>query len=103
MASVVSVPVSSFWPVTSNVTSVPAAASVTVAVTDDGGVNDGGADSVAVAFEVRVRGVEDAPRASDDEAETDEDVPARIYVMANDREVDGDLVHQETIEVDHRV
>ena len=41
---------------------------------------------------VSVRPVEDSPVAADDVAETDEDTPVKIDVLANDNDVDGDLL-----------
>ena len=63
---------------------------ITLKVKDDGGRANGGVDSVMTQFEVRVRAIQDAPVAVDDEEETDEDAPTRLYVLPNDREVDGD-------------
>ncbi len=40
---------------------------------------------------VTVNGVNDRPVTQDDEAETDEDVPININVLANDSDVDNDI------------
>ncbi|MEL6618389.1 MAG: tandem-95 repeat protein [Pseudomonadota bacterium] len=59
-------------------------ATVTYTISDGMGLTDT-ADAV-----VTVEGVEDAPEAADDLAETDEDTPVTIPVLDNDSDPDGD-------------
>ncbi|MCP4693978.1 MAG: tandem-95 repeat protein, partial [Desulfobacterales bacterium] len=54
--------------------------------------NDGAADSEPAEITVTVHPVNDPPRAEDDVVSTDEDNPALIHVLANDADVDGDLI-----------
>ena len=54
-------------------------------------VTDGGLNATA-RVRVTVRPVNDAPEANDDAAETDEDTPVEIAVLANDTDVDGDEI-----------
>ena len=54
-------------------------------------VTDGTLNATA-RVRVTVRPVNDAPEANDDAAETDEDTPVEIAVLANDTDVDGDEI-----------
>ena len=59
-------------------------------------VNDGIADSSAVAVSLTVRAVNDAPLAADDAYSTAEDTPlviAAAGVLSNDHDIDGDALH----------
>ena len=53
-------------------------------------VGDGSGLTAQAAVDVTVLPVNDAPRALDDAAETAEDTPVTIAVLANDRDADGD-------------
>jgi len=55
-------------------------------------VNDGKADSVPATVMISVTPVNDPPRANDDKIITKEDTPATIDVLANDIEVDNELL-----------
>ena len=55
-------------------------------------VSDGAASSSAT-IEVTVNPINDAPVANADTASTEEDTPVRIDVLANDSDVDGDLLN----------
>ena len=68
-------------------------ASVTAVLNDDGGTTTGGVNTSApVTFEITLTPVNDAPVATDDSATTDEDSPATIQILANDRDSDGDAL-----------
>ena len=74
------------------VTPVPGASGstvVTVTLTDDGGTDNGGINSLAQTFNVTVLPVNDPPLAVDDAAATDQDVPVDIAVLTNDQDSDG--------------
>ncbi|MBA7535684.1 hypothetical protein ES705_27942 [subsurface metagenome] len=55
-------------------------------------VNDGKADSVPATVMISVTPVNDPPTAKDDKMVTQEDTPATIDVLANDTEVDNELI-----------
>jgi len=55
-------------------------------------VNDGIADSNPGTVRISVTPVNDPPKANDDEIVTQEDTPATIDVLANDTEVDNELL-----------
>jgi cellulose biosynthesis protein BcsQ len=55
-------------------------------------VHDGTTDSAAAAVMISVTQVNDPPEANDDKAVTQEDTPAEIDVLANDIEVDNELL-----------
>jgi len=55
-------------------------------------VNDGNADSAPATVKISVTPVNDPPVANDDELLTQEDTPATIDVLANDTEVDNELL-----------
>jgi len=55
-------------------------------------VNDGKTDSVPATVMVSVTPVNDPPRANDDKIVTKEDTPATIDVLANDIEIDNELL-----------
>jgi len=64
-------------------------ATVSVVLSDDGGVANGGDDTTdAQFFTITVNAVNDAPVAVDDAASTDEDVSVVIDVLANDTDVE---------------
>ena len=52
--------------------------------------SDGNGGSATAAVQVTVTAVNDAPVAADDATTTDEDTPATLSVLGNDRDVDGD-------------
>ena len=55
-------------------------------------VNDGKADSVPATVMISVTPVNDPPKANDDKIVTKEDTPATIDVLANDIEIDNELL-----------
>ena len=55
-------------------------------------VNDGKSDSVPATVMISVTPVNDPPTAKDDKIVTQEDTPATIDVLANDTEVDNELI-----------
>ena len=55
-------------------------------------VNDGKTDSVPATILISVASANDPPTAKDDKVKTNEDVPATIDVLANDLEVDNELL-----------
>jgi len=55
-------------------------------------VNDGKTDSVPATMLISVTPVNDPPTAKDDKVKTQEDTPATIDVLANDIEVDNELL-----------
>jgi cellulose biosynthesis protein BcsQ len=55
-------------------------------------VNDGTADSAPATVRISVTPVNDPPKAHDDAIVTQEDTPATIDVLANDTEVDNELL-----------
>lgn len=55
-------------------------------------VNDGTADSAPATVSISVTPVNDPPKANDDATFTREDTPATIDVLANDTEVDNELL-----------
>ena len=55
-------------------------------------VNDGTTDSAPATVKISVTPVNDPPRANDDELVTKEDEPATIDVLANDIDVDNELL-----------
>jgi len=65
---------------------------ITVKVKDDGGTANGGVDSVQTTFTVTVNAVNDAPVALADAVTTPEDTAATVLVLANDSDVDGDIL-----------
>jgi len=54
--------------------------------------NDGQADSNVATVSITVSAVNDGPAAADDVAATDEDTPVVIDVLANDSDIDGDVL-----------
>lgn len=55
-------------------------------------VNDGTTDSAPATIRISVTPVNDPPRANDDDVVTQEDIPITIDVLANDFEVDNELL-----------
>jgi VCBS repeat-containing protein len=56
-------------------------------------VNDGEDGNISeTLFDITVNSVNDLPDAQDDVAETNEDIPITIYVLANDLDVDSDIL-----------
>lgn len=53
-------------------------------------VNDGMIDSVVATMSITVNSMNDLPIAKDDDAKTEEDVPVKIDVLANDTDIDND-------------
>jgi hypothetical protein len=82
-------------PVSGDLTFAPAAdanggATVSVVLTDDGGVLNGGVDtSTAQTFRIDVSSVNDRPLAVDDQATTQENAPVAVAVTSNDVDEDG--------------
>jgi len=63
-----------------------------VTLTDDGGTDNQGADRTfpPVTVTIVINSVNDVPVAEDDDAETDEDIPVEIDVLANDMDADNE-------------
>ena len=55
-------------------------------------VSDGNGGVEIISFDITIDGVNDAPVANDDAAETDEGVPITIDVLSNDTDIDGDAL-----------
>ncbi len=85
-------------PATGDLTYTPAddangTSTITVVLRDNGGTADGGVDASAPAtFDVVISPVNDPPTAFDDTAATQEDTAVVIDVLANDTDVDGDVL-----------
>ncbi len=82
-------------PATGNLTITPAAnasggpVTITIRLTDDGGTENGGADTSAdQTFQVTVTGANDGPTASDQSVSTTEDLATTITLTGSD--IDGD-------------
>ena len=69
-------------------------ATVTLTLSDNGGVANGGVDTIAAqTFIITVNPVDDFPTASDDTATVAEDAPATaIDVLSNDNDPEGDAI-----------
>ncbi len=66
-------------------------ATITLTLIDDGGVENGGVDTLVISFTIEVSGVNDPPVAEDNVASTDEDTPiviAAATLLGNDRDPD---------------
>jgi len=59
--------------------------------------NDGNTDSNATTVTINVAADNDAPVASDDSAETDQDVAVTVDVLSNDSDVDGDTLITDSV------
>ncbi|MEL7264713.1 MAG: Ig-like domain-containing protein, partial [Planctomycetota bacterium] len=59
-------------------------------------ISDGNDTEDTASVTVTVNPINDAPEAHDDTAESDEDVPVDIAVLANDSDIDGDMLHIES-------
>lgn len=53
-------------------------------------INDGNGNTDTATVFVTINAVNDSPLANDDQANTDEDVPVDVNVIANDSDIDGD-------------
>ncbi|MCH2181060.1 MAG: S8 family serine peptidase [Mariniblastus sp.] len=53
-------------------------------------INDGNGNTDTATVFVTINAVNDSPVANDDQANTDEDVPVDVNVLANDSDIDGD-------------
>jgi large repetitive protein len=56
-------------------------------------VSDGAAESAPATVSVTVTSVNDAPVAEPDAATTEEEIPVAVAVLANDSDMEGDLLH----------
>ncbi|MFO0495982.1 MAG: tandem-95 repeat protein [Flavobacteriia bacterium] len=64
---------------------------ITLLIKDDGGLANGGLDSLVVTFQMTVESVNDVPISQDDSGVTDEDQVTTIVILSNDSDVDGTL------------